>query len=192
MQETLQRVAELACTVVSAATRVGLTLMCDGRPSATVFVEAPPQGVDEAEQGGDAGPCVRSQVSDASVEHRSYSTLSLPLTVAGETIGTLDLYAPAENAFSPAEVQAATEFGAHAADLLAIARAYRTSLENAQQLELALLSRALIDQAKGIVMATVRCTADEAFALLTEQSQRQNRNLRDVAQEIVTQVSHRH
>jgi AmiR/NasT family two-component response regulator len=46
-------------------------------------------------------------------------------------------------------------------------------------------SRAVIEQAKGVIMATTRCSADEAFRVLAEQSQHENRKLREVAEEIV-------
>jgi hypothetical protein len=48
----------------------------------------------------------------------------------------------------------------------------------------ALESRDTIGQAKGVIMVTMRCTADEAFRLLKEQSQHQNRKLVEVAAEI--------
>ena len=41
----------------------------------------------------------------------------------------------------------------------------------------------MIGQAKGIIIASIGCTSDEAFDLLKEQSQTENRKLRDVAAE---------
>ena len=49
----------------------------------------------------------------------------------------------------------------------------------------ALSSRAVIEQAKGIVMARDRCGADEAFATLRQESQHTHVKLRDVATRIV-------
>jgi len=49
-------------------------------------------------------------------------------------------------------------------------------------------SRAVIEQAKGIIMGDRRCGADEAFAILTKISQDSNRKLRDVAAALVAQV----
>jgi len=46
-------------------------------------------------------------------------------------------------------------------------------------------SRAVIEQAKGMIMARDKCTADEAFDILTRISQQQNVKLRDVAQVII-------
>lgn len=53
----------------------------------------------------------------------------------------------------------------------------------------ALTSRAVIDQAKGIIMATRACSAPEAFEILVSMSSRQNRKLRDVAAQLVTQAA---
>jgi AmiR/NasT family two-component response regulator len=54
-----------------------------------------------------------------------------------------------------------------------------------QQLQEALTSRAVIDQAKGVLMGQHGVGADEAFNLLRRQSQPENRKLRELAQEIV-------
>jgi hypothetical protein len=58
------------------------------------------------------------------------------------------------------------------------------------QLETALSTRAPIEQAKGILMGAERCSADQAFDMLRRASQRENRKLRDVAQDLVDRVGH--
>jgi ANTAR domain len=57
------------------------------------------------------------------------------------------------------------------------------------QLADALVSSSVIDQAIGILMGQQRCTASAAFDLLRQASQHRNRKLRDIAAEIVTNVS---
>ncbi len=52
-------------------------------------------------------------------------------------------------------------------------------------LMLAMEHRATIEQAKGIVMAAADCTPEAAFAVLVQQSQFENRKLRDIALELV-------
>jgi AmiR/NasT family two-component response regulator len=52
-------------------------------------------------------------------------------------------------------------------------------------LETALTSRAVIDQAKGILMARLDIDADEAFARLAKLSSRLNVKLRDLARLVV-------
>ena len=55
----------------------------------------------------------------------------------------------------------------------------------AEQLQTAMQSRAVIEQAKGILMGARRCKAEEAFDILVKLSQDTNRKLRDVAQALV-------
>jgi AmiR/NasT family two-component response regulator len=50
-------------------------------------------------------------------------------------------------------------------------------------------SRAVIEQAKGIIMVERRCPADEAFAMLTKISQNSNRKVRDVAAALVARAA---
>jgi hypothetical protein len=73
----------------------------------------------------------------------------------------------------------------HAAELEDEIAHHQTDVTNLQQ---AVQSRDLIGQAKGIIMATMRCTADEAFALLTRQSQAENRKISEIAAEIASRT----
>jgi hypothetical protein len=57
--------------------------------------------------------------------------------------------------------------------------------EEVHGLRAALESRAVIEQAKGIVMAEHHCNADEAFDRLVQLSQHSHRKLRDVAGALV-------
>jgi AmiR/NasT family two-component response regulator len=61
--------------------------------------------------------------------------------------------------------------------------------DTGEQLRIALDSRAVIDQAKGILMALRQISADEAFTLLVEQSQRENVKLRDLATRFVAHTT---
>jgi AmiR/NasT family two-component response regulator len=56
---------------------------------------------------------------------------------------------------------------------------------------LALASRDIFGQAKGIIMVTMHCDADTAFDLIRKQSQAENRKAAEVAAEIVARVSRR-
>jgi anti-anti-sigma factor len=55
-------------------------------------------------------------------------------------------------------------------------------------LKAAMETRAVIEQAKGVIMAATHCDADRAFDLLREQSQYLNRKLREVAADIVADI----
>ncbi len=112
------------------------------------------------------------------------SVLSMPLTVQGRTLGALNLYSHLAGAAGNWDREAATGFVAHASVALANAVAFADSTRTARQLEAALLTRDLIGQAKGILMAREGCDADEAFGRLRSMSQKANRKLRDIASEV--------
>ena len=61
--------------------------------------------------------------------------------------------------------------------------------DEVEGLKVALVSRATIEQAKGILMASNQCDPDEAFGLLVRASQRENVKLRDIAARIVDNAS---
>ncbi|MGH3425153.1 MAG: ANTAR domain-containing protein, partial [Nocardioidaceae bacterium] len=67
---------------------------------------------------------------------------------------------------------------------------YDALLVEVDQLGEALVSRADIDQAKGIVMAERRCTPEQAFDVLVRMSQDTNVKVRDVATAIVYRTGH--
>ncbi|WP_033306441.1 ANTAR domain-containing protein [Streptomyces iakyrus] len=70
-----------------------------------------------------------------------------------------------------------------ASSAVALERAERLHVleEEVEQLRQAIASRPVIDQARGILMATHGCTSDEAWHILRETSQLSNTKLRDVA-----------
>ena len=82
----------------------------------------------------------------------------------------------------------AVAFALQASIVVANAHAYWASFELTRHLTAAMASRAVIEQAKGILMAVHRFSADDAFDRLRRQSQSENRKLRSVAADLVNQV----
>jgi len=68
---------------------------------------------------------------------------------------------------------------------MANAQTYWDAHQLTENLQRAMQSRSTIDQAIGIVMASGGRSPDEAFQVLVRASQRENRKLRDMAQQIV-------
>ena|SRR5207237_5829576 len=56
------------------------------------------------------------------------------------------------------------------------------------QFKSALETRDLIGQAKGVIMSSLGCSADEAFALIVTQSQHENRKVHEIAAEIAART----
>lgn len=122
------------------------------------------------------------------------SSLSVPLPYQGNSIGALNVYSSRPRAFVSAE---SLEAGRDVAEAIAVAvgnaDAHHRLSEQARNLEIAMETRAVIEQAKGVLMAQRRIDAEQAFDILRDASQRYNRKLRDIAAGIVesTQPSQR-
>jgi hypothetical protein len=75
-----------------------------------------------------------------------------------------------------------------ATSLVIAARDLESMAEEIEQLREALSSRAVIDQAKGIVMVQARCNAEDAFRRLVKMSNDSNVRVAEVAAALVYQV----
>jgi len=117
------------------------------------------------------------------------SCYALPLVTDGALAGVLLLYARKPGAFGPEEVGRAEKFAGHAAGALTLSLRMASCADQNEQLRSSIVSRAVIDQALGVIMATERCPQDKAFALLRSVSQNTNVKLRDLAATIVTRAS---
>jgi len=117
------------------------------------------------------------------------SCLAVPLITDGEPVGALALYARRPFAFGPDESRRADRFARHASGALTLARRMANCEDLNDQLRSSIASRAVIDQALGVIMATEHCPQEKAFALLRTVSQNTNVKLRDLAATIVTSAS---
>jgi GAF domain-containing protein len=114
------------------------------------------------------------------------SSLSVPLPYQGASIGALNNYSTQPAAFaSPESLRAGTDVAEVIAVAVANADAHAQLFDQARNMRLAMESRAVIEQAKGVLMAQRRVDAEQAFEILREASQRYNRKLRDIAFGIV-------
>jgi len=114
------------------------------------------------------------------------SSLSVPLPYQGSSIGALNVYSSQLAAFaSPESLRAGTDVAEVIAVAVANADAHAQLFDQARNMRLAMESRAVIEQAKGVLMAQRRVDAEQAFEILREASQRYNRKLRDIAHGIV-------
>ena len=204
-REGLLRVAQLGESALAGATATGVTLLDgDGRPKtfASTTEEAPE--VDHLQYAEGDGPCLDAykqkkviRVDSNRTEQRwpeftlraadkgVLSSLSVPLVVDDRGIGALNFYAHTEHAFSAEDEAVGVAFAEQAAVIMANAQAYWGARDTIKNLDEAMRSRAVIEQAKGILMARSNLDVDEAFDMLRRASQRENRKLRDVAADLV-------
>jgi GAF domain-containing protein len=111
--------------------------------------------------------------------------LSVPVEVLGGPIGTLDLFTVIPRAWDDSEVAAARAYAGVVASLLGSAVAAHASSRLATQLQTALDSRVLIEQAKGVLMASEKVDAQTAFDRLRHRARSTSRPLVEVAREVI-------
>jgi GAF domain-containing protein len=207
-QSFLMRVCELAKVVVPGADEVSVSLLQGGKASTPASTGALATALDERQYERGHGPCLAAaeggeiqHIDDAATELRwpddvpaarqagLGSSLSVPVPVQTGVASGLNLYSTAPGAFRDADCETAQEFAAFAGVAFGNLQAVETSRQLAEQLKSAMESRAVIEQAKGVLMGARRCSAVDAFALLVELSQSTNQKLRVVAQAVVDETT---
>jgi GAF domain-containing protein len=208
MQEILEEVAGLAKRVLPEAPEVSVTLMEDDRAHTAAFTGVVAIELDERQYAKGFGPCLDAAVSGSKINltmddpDPAYPdfcqlgqrfgvthSLSVGIPVSTPTVGALNLYNSTGRAFSSEAGRIADTFASFAGIVLATAGLHRDLADLTAQLQSAVRSRAVIDQAKGIIMAQNRCSGEEAFQLLVRASQHRNLKLRLLAEQLVSSVT---
>jgi GAF domain-containing protein len=184
-----------------------VSLLRDGEATTAAATDDHAIEIDRAQYGAGEGPCleaaktgevVRLTVAELRDKWPDFVTaagraavasyLSAPLFIDSEYHGSLNLYGKKPHGFGESDAALLELYTTAAETVLRTARRYLQAQEQTEQLHQALTSRAVIDQAKGIVMAAHRIPADEAFMLLVEQSQKQNVKVRVLAQQLIDDI----
>lgn len=126
------------------------------------------------------------------------ATLSIPLVISAgndeggsEPVGSLNAYSRSTCEFDAVDEKLLSLYTSMACRAITIASRRQQLVYTVAQLEAALVSRSDIDQAKGALRVLNGGSADDAFAALVEQSQRENIKLRVLARRIVDDLSRR-
>ena len=118
------------------------------------------------------------QFSAIAVANGVLSILSVQLFVEDNSMGAIDIYSDQVAAFDGEAENTALLLASHAAIAMAASR-------TVGNLRVAVESRDLIGQAKGILMERYKIDAGRAFDLLVLSSQSTHRKLREVSDELV-------
>ncbi|MGH3317521.1 MAG: ANTAR domain-containing protein [Nocardioidaceae bacterium] len=121
---------------------------------------------------------------------RVESVLAVPVFVGDETVGVVNAYATEPDVFAELDVHTAELLASAVAAVIHQVNEHDRLTNLTQQLEEALTSRAVIDQAKGIIVARYGCEPAQAFQRLVRVSRNQNIKLREVARMLVEQAQH--
>jgi GAF domain-containing protein len=112
---------------------------------------------------------------------------AVPMRLGEWSVGALSLYAAQPREWPEEDVAAATALADMATGYLVNASKLRQQEQLAEQLQTALDTRVVIEQAKGMVAVAEGITVDEAFARLRRYARDRNLVLRAVAQQVVSE-----
>jgi len=110
---------------------------------------------------------------------------AVPLRVRDDVIGALNLFRSSDEAFTDTEMEIAQAMAKMAAIALIQERALREHNLLIEQLQTALNSRVILEQAKGMLAEYLSVTVDEGFQLLRSYARGHNRKLTQVASAII-------
>jgi GAF domain-containing protein len=120
-----------------------------------------------------------------------HSALSLPLLLGDQVIGAINVYARGKDVFDEHAAELGELFAKPAAVAVHNAQVLAHAVTLAAQLQTALSTRPVIDQAIGLIRGRSGRSAEEAFTQLRAISQAEHRKLADVAQHIVDEAVRR-
>ena len=208
LQAVLGRVAELARQTLPGVAGASVTLVESDRAFTAAFAGQLALDLDETQYQEGFGPCLEVAqsagsvtVPDMAAEIRwpafarqalaagVHSSLSVALPLQEAVLGALNIYAIQPAIFDRDAIELARTFAGYAAVAIANARLYQTTATLAEDMRRAMETRAVIEQAKGILVAQQHCTPEQAFELLTRLSQTTHRKLRDCAADLVTSTA---
>ena len=185
----------------------GVTLVHDGRQR---FVTAAVEAIatlERVQESFQKGPCIDAVASaapvavldiaegDASDRWPDYTVAAesagiqavagIPMLAEGAAIGAVNLYDSQTRDWSAEDLRVATIFASIATGYLAHASSARQQQRTAEQLELALNTRLIIEQAKGVLANQRETTVDEAFKRLRKYARAHNARIHDVSRAVV-------
>ncbi|CAN5390637.1 GAF and ANTAR domain-containing protein [soil metagenome] len=194
-----------AATAILETHGAGVTLDSGDR---LMFATALPEDisiVEEVQVREQAGPCIEAfrsgqpvLITDIAAEQPPWPALvaaaesagvvavaAFPLHLDGMRLGAFDLYDTKPRTWTPDEVRAAEALAALTTAYLAISSRLDRAREMAEQLQRALTSRVIIEQAKGVLAGELEISVDQAFAMLRAHARTNQAPLREVARAVV-------
>lgn len=207
LSETLTDIAEFAVQAIPGADGAGLTMLEDERAQTVVASAEFVHAVDDVQYGLGEGPCLLAVQSRHTQTSGSlggeprwprfgprvgrmgvHSVLSLPLLLPDRVVGAINVYAHAKGAFGPDAVRIGELFARPAAVSVHNAQVLAQSQRLAAQLEEALTSRAIIDQALGVIRSRTGANPEEAFNRLRAISQSQHVKVAEVSRVLMEEA----
>jgi GAF domain-containing protein len=206
LEVVFQAICDQAIRVIPGADMASITLVRKGSAETAASSDERAAEIDADQYKEGNGPCLRAAATgevvrvDVSTAEELWpkftacarekgvaSYLAAPLAVDESLSGAMNLFGFQKHGFHEVEGKLLELYTTLVEVTLRSTRRYLRARESTEQLRNALSSRAVIEQAKGILMAARGLTADEAFDALVASSQRENVKLKAVAARFVAE-----
>ncbi|MCZ2828647.1 GAF and ANTAR domain-containing protein [Modestobacter sp. VKM Ac-2986] len=205
LESVLQKVTDLAARVLPGEPATSVTIVDAGRATTVAASHPLARQLDQVQYAQGSGPCLQAATTGVVVELLDTATesrwapfpqvaaqrdckgvMSFPLPPQELISGGLNVYSRSTSQPLDERTRAvAARFAAYAVVPVSNMYLYESAVGRAENLRAALDSRAVIDQAKGILMERHKLSADQAFSALAEVSMATNTRVRDVAERFV-------
>lgn len=215
LPELLTAVATFAVRAIPGAEGAGVTLLRAGRVDNMVEVLAASAPfvaeIDEIQFVTlKEGPCITAALERRTVRSGSlggeimwprfgprvgrmgvHSALSLPLLLCDQVVGAINVYAHGKDAFDEHAAELGELFAKPAAVAVHNAQVLAQATTLTAQLQSALSTRPVVDQAIGLIRGRTGRSAEEAFSQLRAISESEHRKLAEVAQRLLDEAVRR-
>jgi GAF domain-containing protein len=207
VQSVVDAVAASALTSLPRVAEASVTLRRTGEARTVSSTGERARRCDEVEYAAGAGPCLTAAdegrtvlVADVDTDGRwpawalaaradgFAGAAAFPVAAHGDVAVSLNVYSEHPLDWSDAVVVLGERYAAELAHVLGWSVRLVDLAQTTADLRASLESRAVIDQAIGIVMAQNRVGPDDALTLLRQASQGRNVKLRDLARDVVLRV----
>lgn len=212
VEDFLDRLAEFSAAILSHSAGVdiecGVTLQRRKKTMTVAGSSTKAVILDRIEQSLGEGPCIEAlrtrgivlladvatdprwpEYQEQLAAHGCRSTLGVPLEIGEDSAAALNFFASTTGVFTADIVAEAAGFADLAGRALRLAVRIGTAQARTEDLQSAMEHRTSIDLACGVVMAQNRCSQEEAMAILTRVSSNRNQKLRDVAADVLKNVT---
>jgi GAF domain-containing protein len=210
LEDLLTRVASFAVHAIPGADGAGLTVIERDRSDTVVTSDGFVRQVETIQYGINEGPCITAAATGEALRSGSltadprwprfgprvgrlkvHSVLSLPLLTEDVVVGAINVYAHARDAFDDRAEHLGQLFAVPAAIAVQNAQILAQTQRLAANLQRAMVNRAVIDQAIGIIISRSGITPDQAFDRLRMLSQKEHIKVSTVATSIVDSAARR-
>ncbi|MFS0702347.1 GAF and ANTAR domain-containing protein [Cellulomonas sp. 179-A 4D5 NHS] len=209
VEEFVEGVAQAAAARIRPDAHVAIMLKRQGRPTGVASSDERAAQCDEVEFAANEGPCLTSAETgeriviqelergderwpawaDAARQVGFRSAAAIPRSVREGVDIAINLYSEDPGVWDDDALATAEMYADEVARTLRLCLRSADQAEINEDLKAALASRAVIDQAMGVIMAENRCSSEEAFRILRSASQNRNLKLRDVAASLIENVT---